>query len=385
MSIWTLTLLACGVDSTGRHSLNPTDKDSGQDSGQDSGTIPTTDTGCDPSQMEEFSTDWDGDGYGAHDAPGVDVITACVAPEGYAPINQDCDDSRADIHIDAEESCGDGLDNNCDDITDSGCALAKVNCPDHEAFQSLEQAYLAVKDSLEPIKSIEICGGDIPLGSDFFIEDPIQLEIFSSSGRADVSGSENALRVLIDESYTSSDTSLTLSALNFSGVLLNVRNATVNVSDSRFTNIDDSNNQPLGAGLVFESSVVEFDDVEADHILKRAISVTDTEMSIVNSDIHDNNHPQWSEGHALLVQGASDIFVSGTHFSNHMQSSAGAIYTGIPSGGSIIVHVEGGSSFTANAADMGMDNSGPNRLFDYDDFPGQMTCTATNSEDANCL
>lgn len=56
-------------------------------------------------------TDEDGDGYAAE--PG------CVPA-------QDCDDLDAAVHPDAEEVCDDGIDNNCNGITDTDCG---VLCP----------------------------------------------------------------------------------------------------------------------------------------------------------------------------------------------------------------------------------------------------------------
>jgi hypothetical protein len=60
-----------------------------------------------------FYRDGDKDGHG--DAE--EVAWACAAPEGYASLADDCDDSNSDIFPSAAELC-DTLDNDCDGLTD---------------------------------------------------------------------------------------------------------------------------------------------------------------------------------------------------------------------------------------------------------------------------
>ncbi|MBI3180165.1 MAG: hypothetical protein HYZ27_10915 [Deltaproteobacteria bacterium] len=51
---------------------------------------------------------------------------ACVDADGddvCAPL--DCDDAVATTHPKAPEICGDGLDNDCDDVVDNGCVVAE--------------------------------------------------------------------------------------------------------------------------------------------------------------------------------------------------------------------------------------------------------------------
>ncbi len=71
--------------------------------------------------------DLDGDGFFA-DAP----ITACYAPEHYGPTlgEIDCDDGAFDVNPDADEICGDGVDNDCDDAIDDAGAFAPTWYPD---------------------------------------------------------------------------------------------------------------------------------------------------------------------------------------------------------------------------------------------------------------
>ncbi len=65
----------------------------------------------DPSLYYE---DVDRDGYGSNN-----TSYWCDPPSGYAAIKGDCDDSNASIHPGATEVC-DGLDNDCDGLTDDG-------------------------------------------------------------------------------------------------------------------------------------------------------------------------------------------------------------------------------------------------------------------------
>lgn len=60
--------------------------------------------------------DVDEDGYGDPDA----FLTYCDAPEGFIERAGDCNDARADVNPAAEETCGDGLDQDCDGV-DPGC------------------------------------------------------------------------------------------------------------------------------------------------------------------------------------------------------------------------------------------------------------------------
>ncbi len=54
--------------------------------------------------------DADGDGYALDDAEGIAV---CEKKKGFTTERGDCDDADADAHPEAEEVCGDGIDNDC--------------------------------------------------------------------------------------------------------------------------------------------------------------------------------------------------------------------------------------------------------------------------------
>ena len=75
------------------------------------------DNNCDE-QVDEGVTqtwymDFDGDGYGRPDVS----VEVCEEPDGYVRNDRDCDDLEALAHDDAEEVC-DGVDNDCDSLTD---------------------------------------------------------------------------------------------------------------------------------------------------------------------------------------------------------------------------------------------------------------------------
>ena len=54
------------------------------------------------------------------------VLAACEQPEGYAATDDDCDDTERTTNPSAREVCGDGVDNNCDGLTDGEDATARL-------------------------------------------------------------------------------------------------------------------------------------------------------------------------------------------------------------------------------------------------------------------
>ena len=69
-------------------------------------------------EVSTYYIDNDGDGYGNDNA----AIERCSAIAGYVLFGGDCDDNNASINPNAQELC-DGLDNNCDGMTDNGAQL----------------------------------------------------------------------------------------------------------------------------------------------------------------------------------------------------------------------------------------------------------------------
>jgi hypothetical protein len=88
-----------------------------------------------------YYTDGDGDGYGT-----ASTITSCsnTAPQGYASRGGDCKDANAAINPGATEVC-DGIDNDCDGMTDEGCAtLPTVSISSEQAYEPTGSVTLKV-------------------------------------------------------------------------------------------------------------------------------------------------------------------------------------------------------------------------------------------------
>jgi hypothetical protein len=64
----------------------------------------------------QWYEDADGDGYG--DTSNVVAYNACQGPEGTSILSGDCDDAEPSAHPGRSEDLGDGIDNNCDGLTD---------------------------------------------------------------------------------------------------------------------------------------------------------------------------------------------------------------------------------------------------------------------------
>jgi predicted outer membrane repeat protein len=63
--------------------------------------------------LQQWFADADADGYGD---PESDVWEACEAPQGYVVNDTDCDDTDAEVNVEAEEVLCDGVDSNCDGV-----------------------------------------------------------------------------------------------------------------------------------------------------------------------------------------------------------------------------------------------------------------------------
>ena len=80
------------------------------------------DEDADLSGGETWYADADSDGFGDGDVS----AEACLQPSGYEAEAGDCDDTQAAINPDAQEIC-DGLDNDCDDLTDDDDTVADAS------------------------------------------------------------------------------------------------------------------------------------------------------------------------------------------------------------------------------------------------------------------
>ncbi|MBL8685021.1 MAG: hypothetical protein JNK05_37945 [Myxococcales bacterium] len=90
------------------------------------------DDNCDGVRDEDleqtYLRDRDGDGFGAANAMGADVVRGCSAPMGFALSPGDCDDSRADINPGAREVCDlmANRDENCNGTAEEDCNCGSV-------------------------------------------------------------------------------------------------------------------------------------------------------------------------------------------------------------------------------------------------------------------
>jgi hypothetical protein len=83
----------------------PTDEDCDEVADDDDPSVTGTTT---------FYEDVDDDGHGDP----ASAIEACLVPDGYAVLGDDCDDEETAVHPGSIELCGDGLDNDCDKAVD---------------------------------------------------------------------------------------------------------------------------------------------------------------------------------------------------------------------------------------------------------------------------
>ena len=102
----------------------------------------------DPSDGIRFFLDRDGDGHGAGQE-----MSGCDQPAGTATRDGDCDDEAGEVHPEADEVCGDGVDNDCSGEA-TGCHL--------EGEMDLGSAVLHVTGVTERDK----LGGSVAFGGD---------------------------------------------------------------------------------------------------------------------------------------------------------------------------------------------------------------------------
>ncbi len=74
--------------------------------------------------LTAYYPDTDMDTFGDDNAT---AVYDCVAPMGYVDNNDDCNDNDLDINPNAMEICGNGIDDDCDGMTDEGCPGAALD------------------------------------------------------------------------------------------------------------------------------------------------------------------------------------------------------------------------------------------------------------------
>ena len=132
-------------------------------------------------ELNLYYFDSDGDGFGDQKFD----IKACSQPEGYADNDKDCDDTDATVNPDAAETCGDGIDNNCDGAIDEGCdppgckGIWPIGGRTNDSKQDNENSCLASCQDLD-------------------------ITIYAATYVADVSWDENCFCFRTDPSYLSS-------------------------------------------------------------------------------------------------------------------------------------------------------------------------------------
>jgi hypothetical protein len=72
-----------------------------------------------PEDGETYYVDDDDDGFGDEDRD----VEACARPDGYAALDDDCDDEASKVHPDADDDELNGVDDNCDGEIDDGVPL----------------------------------------------------------------------------------------------------------------------------------------------------------------------------------------------------------------------------------------------------------------------
>ena len=99
---------------------------------------------------ESYYQDLDGDGWGSSVS-----VTGCTMPDGYVLLLGDCDDLDPGIHPEAEEVCGDGVDQDCDGV-DPDCPPADEDGDGFPAGEDCDDRDSTVYPGAE-----EVCGDGV--------------------------------------------------------------------------------------------------------------------------------------------------------------------------------------------------------------------------------
>lgn len=97
---------------------------------------------------ETYFVDQDGDGFGSSS----ETVVSCTEPAGFVDNDDDCNDDDDDISPEAEELCGNEVDDNCNENVDEGCL--GTNCFD-------ETSILTNFDYFKTVGQLTDTGADI--------------------------------------------------------------------------------------------------------------------------------------------------------------------------------------------------------------------------------
>ena len=91
-----------------------------------------------------YYADLDGDTYGDP----TNALTACVAPSSYVSDDTDCDDGARSINPAATELCN-GVDDDCDGVSDNGVLGTSTACPAEDCAEILDDNPAALDGNYE--------------------------------------------------------------------------------------------------------------------------------------------------------------------------------------------------------------------------------------------
>ncbi|MCB9761585.1 MAG: FG-GAP repeat protein [Alphaproteobacteria bacterium] len=112
--------------------------------------------------MATWYADRDEDGYGDAASP----FTACGETEGLVDNQGDCNDRDAAVHPGAEPVCGDGVDNDCDGVSECGLAWGVEDQADDVAVRFLGSEDVPLDGPI--VAGVDLTGdgrGDVAIGT----------------------------------------------------------------------------------------------------------------------------------------------------------------------------------------------------------------------------
>jgi len=106
------------------------------------------DTADDDTAVDDDATDDDATDDDAGDDDDDDVVCPDADNDGFtdeACGGEDCDDADKNINPDAEEICGDNIDQDCDDVADDGCVSFVTETVVSEGYTCLDSIWTSIR------------------------------------------------------------------------------------------------------------------------------------------------------------------------------------------------------------------------------------------------